>query len=366
MQGRSRTQGSMRAGLTASNHHSSLVLLADGELVACADGLVVGEVDLKQFFALDLMAGFVFEGGDDAFGGGVDYVAGGGIGAAAVDAEGDPAGLIAQGDAGHLFGRHCGGVENVDAAVGGVGEPEFSFIRRERDAVAGAAVALGGTFLEASDFHAMEHLAGFAIADFKTKQLVDIDEAKGLPAVDGERAYGSTERPNLADYGVGFGVGNGKHGGLQTGEINARAIRSVDSVVRSGFGHDFGEHIAGERVDSVPVRALEGRYVKNFAVGGDGQAIGAAVVGFFPELGVGEEIEAGDTLGGADVELAGFGAGNDAFYIFGLLAGRDGPSGNALDDFVAGVDVVDEDADSAVFDIIANAGKSDIEEMLFV
>src|SRR5256885_14513370 len=118
MQGRSRTQGSMRAGLTASNHHSSLVLLADGELVACADGLVVGEVDLKQFFALDLVAGFVLESGDDAFGGSVDYVAGGGVGAAAIDAEGDPAGLIAEGGAGHLVGRHNGGVENGDAAGG--------------------------------------------------------------------------------------------------------------------------------------------------------------------------------------------------------------------------------------------------------
>jgi len=63
------------------------------------------------------------ESGDDAFGAGVDDVAGGGISAGAVDAEGDPAGLVPKLDAGLLFWRHHGGIEDVNAAVGAIGKP---------------------------------------------------------------------------------------------------------------------------------------------------------------------------------------------------------------------------------------------------
>src|SRR5258708_8087816 len=35
-------------------------------------------------------------------------------------------------------------------------------------------------FLIASHFHAMQHLSGFAVSDFKAEQLIDVDEAKRL------------------------------------------------------------------------------------------------------------------------------------------------------------------------------------------
>src|SRR6266699_519959 len=133
------------------------MVVTDAELVARANGAAVGEHDLQQFFALYVLSGFVFKRGNNTLGAGVDDVAGGGISAAAVDAEGDPAGLVAQFDARRLLRRHHGGIEDMNAAVGAVGKPQLFFVGRERNAVAGAAMPLGRPFLIASNLDAMQH-----------------------------------------------------------------------------------------------------------------------------------------------------------------------------------------------------------------
>src|SRR2546429_372732 len=76
------------------------------------------------------------------------------------------------------------------------------------------------------------------------------------------------------------------------------------------------------------------------------------------------EIKTGYALDGADVELAGLRACGSTLYVFSGLAGRHVPGRNPLDKFVADINVVDQNADSAVFQIIANARNRDVEPML--
>src|SRR5215467_5108365 len=121
-----------------------------------------------------MFASFVFESGHDAFGGGVDDIAGGWIGARPVDTEGDPAGLIPQLNAHLLFGRHHGGVEDVNAAVRSVSEPEFRFVGSERDTVARTTVPLGGALLIAMHLDTIQFLPRLAVSHFKAKQIVDV------------------------------------------------------------------------------------------------------------------------------------------------------------------------------------------------
>src|SRR6476660_9687138 len=137
---------------------------------------------------------FIFESGDDAFSAGVDDVPCGGKSEASIDAKGDPAGLVAQLDTHFLLWRHDGRVKDVNAAVGAVVEPHFFFVGSESDAVAGATVPLGGTFLKARYFDAVQHFSCFVVSHFKTKQIVDVDKTEALAAIDGERANGITER----------------------------------------------------------------------------------------------------------------------------------------------------------------------------
>src|SRR5580765_7882889 len=131
---------------------------------------------------------FIFESGDDAFGAGVDDIPRGGKSEASIDAKGNPAWLVAQRNAQLLFWRHDGRVKDVNAAVGAVVEPQFLFVGSKSDAVAGAAMPLGGTFLKARYFDAVQHFSCFIVSHFKTEQIVDVDETKGLAAVDCERA----------------------------------------------------------------------------------------------------------------------------------------------------------------------------------
>ena len=48
--------------------------------------------------------------------------------------------------------------------------------------------------------------------------------------------------------------------------------------------------------------------------------------------------------------------------MLGLLSGSDRPGGDALDELVPVVDVVDEDADAAVLGLVSGAGNRDIQE----
>ena len=169
----------------------------------------------------------------------VDHFAGRRIGVAAVDAEGDPAGLVADGDAGDLLRRHHRRVEDVQAAVGAVGQPQLLLVRRQPDAVAGAAVPLDRALVVAGDLDAVQHLAGRDVADLEAEQAVDVDEAQRLRAVDRERPDRAAERPDAADDGVGCRIGDGQDRRLQAGQIDALAVGTVDGVVRARTGDDL-------------------------------------------------------------------------------------------------------------------------------
>src|SRR4029077_10086375 len=261
---------------------------------------------------------------------------------------------------------HHGGVKDVNAAVCAVVEPQFFFVGSKSDAVAGAAMPLGGTFLKARYFDAVQHFSCFVVSHFKTKQIVDVDETKGLAAIDGERANGIAERSDLFDQRARFGVHHGKKGRLQACEIDAGTVRAINGVMRAGTESDFCDDIASEGIHYVPVWPFEGWNVEQFAVRGDGEAIGAYFIFFFPDLFFGDEIETSDALESADVEFAGFRAGGDAFYILGGLAGREVPSGNAFDQLVGGIHVVDQNAYSTILQFVANAGNGNIETMRIV
>src|SRR5882757_9551281 len=124
----------------------------------------------------------------------------------AVNAERDPARLVAHRDVDDLFRRHHGVVEDVQTTVRGISQPEFLFIRRERDAVARTAVAFHRPLLESLNLDALEHLASFHITDLKAEQPIHIRVTKRLRAVDGEWTDGFAERSDFADDFARLGV----------------------------------------------------------------------------------------------------------------------------------------------------------------
>ena len=71
-------------------------------------------------------------------------------------------------------------VEDVQRAVGGVADPDFLLVRRQADAVAGAAVPLDRALLEALHLDAVQHLARLQVADLEAEQAVDVDVAQRL------------------------------------------------------------------------------------------------------------------------------------------------------------------------------------------
>jgi hypothetical protein len=82
---------------------------------------------------------------------------------------------------------------------------------------------------------------------------------------------------------------------------------------------------------------------------------------------VGLEVEAAEGLEGADVEPAGIrrggGAGADALDVHGLALGVETAELDPADEAVVVVDVEDEYAVAAVFDVIAHAGLGDVEKV---
>src|SRR5437870_7039595 len=129
------------------------------ELITGADGNAVLEIDFEHLLAVDLAALFVAQSGHDGFGFRVDDFSRGGQSKSAVEAESDPAGLLAELDAGGLARGHNGGIENVHAAVGGVTHPDFFFIWSQSNAVARAAMALRQSLLEPLHFNPIQFLA---------------------------------------------------------------------------------------------------------------------------------------------------------------------------------------------------------------
>ena len=82
-------------------------------------------------------------------------------------------------------------------------------------------MSLRGACLIASHFHAMQHLSGFTVSDFKAEQLVDVDEAKRLAPIDGERTNRMTEWPDLLHHRVRLGVHHRKNRRVQARKIDA-------------------------------------------------------------------------------------------------------------------------------------------------
>src|SRR6185436_4448959 len=115
-------------------------------------------------------------------------------------AERHPAWLIAELDRRDLLGWHHRRIEDMDAFVVPVREPQLFLIGREADAVARAAMALHRPFLESGDLDAVQHLARLDVADFEAKQIVDVDEAERLSPIDRERTNDVAERTHLFDH----------------------------------------------------------------------------------------------------------------------------------------------------------------------
>jgi len=72
-----------------------------------------------------------------------------------------------------------------------------------------------------------------------------------------------------------------------------------------------------------------------------------------------------EALRGADVKLAGPGTSGYALHVLGRLARQHIPSRNPFDEFVSGVNVVDQDSHAAIFHIVADAWNGNVEQMLF-
>src|SRR5439155_172293 len=108
------------------------------------------------------------------------------------------------------------------------------------------------------------------------------------------------------------------------------------------------------------------RHVEDLSVGRYSHPVTAAIVSLFPHLFFGDEVEAAQPLGRADVELRGPCAGGYPLDVLGHLARRHVPRRNSLDELVSVINIEDQDTDSAVLHIIPNAGNSDVEQMLFL
>src|SRR5437660_3687318 len=96
---------------------------------------------------------------------------------ATVEAEGHPARLFAQGDARQLFGRQGRDVKDMNAAVGRVAHPGLALVGCQADSMTWTTVPFCQSLLEALHLGAAQQLAGCRVADLKTQQAVDVDEA---------------------------------------------------------------------------------------------------------------------------------------------------------------------------------------------
>jgi hypothetical protein len=114
--------------------------LSHPKLTAGAKGTPRRKIDFQQLFALHCPPLFVGERAENFLARSVDDFAGGRPGEATVDRDGNPAGLIANRDGMSQFRGRYGGVENVEFLIVRGGQPDFPFVRRQRDAVARAAV----------------------------------------------------------------------------------------------------------------------------------------------------------------------------------------------------------------------------------
>ena len=337
-------------------------------MIAGADGQASDEVNLEHLLTAHLTALLVFERRHDPAGRHVDDFAGRGIGVATVDTEGHPARIVAQLDAAELFGRLDGDVEVMHVLVVAVDDPDFLFIRREADAVAGAGVALDRPHREALHFHAMQHFTGDEIASFKPEQAIHVYVAQRARAVDGEGADARAERTRRLNDFARFGVHHAQQRGPQAGEVGVLAAGIDYRVVGARARRlDAADEVAGFRIDDIPEILFERRQIDFPPVRSDGHAIAATLERLLPTHLFGDEVDAGERVGGADKKPPRPGVGTDAFYVSGYALFIKASEGEPPEELVALVDVENEHAVAAVFEIVADPGRGDVEQpLLFV
>src|SRR5437764_4566477 len=192
---------------------------------------------------------------DDFAAGGVNHVAGRGIGKAAVDAKRDPSRLFAKRDARDLMRRRRGHIKNMERAAHGIAEPNLALVGGQPDSVARAAVSHRLAELAPFHFDAFEKLAGHKVADLKTEQSVNRDEAAGPFAVDGERANFGMKGSCGTGHFVLLGVYRRQEWRMQAGAVDPSPIEAANRVMRPAFRLDLGDDRAGLAIDDVPMRA---------------------------------------------------------------------------------------------------------------
>jgi len=172
-------------------------------LIVAANRLATLEVDFDDLFTLQLDAGFIVKRVDDFPGLAVDDVTAGGDHILAVSGHKHPTRKIGRFDVSNLFWRHDRIVEDVDIIIGSIREPDFLFVRRQGDAMTGAAMPLHGARLEALHRHFGEFFAGLDVANLKSQKTVDVHKATGVASIDGKGADDIGKGPDLLNDFVG-------------------------------------------------------------------------------------------------------------------------------------------------------------------
>src|SRR5437867_11006342 len=216
---------------------------AEAELISRANRLVVLEINFQHLLALNIDSSFVLQAGDDLACRHFDHIAGGRVCILSVNAERDPAGLIAQRDAGDLFRglhrrvrsrrREEADIEDVQPAVVRVGQPQFLLVWRQSNAVTRTPVPFGRAFLEPLHFDTVQHFAGRQVADFKSKQIIYVNKAERPATVDGEGSNEVAERPDFKNDLVPLRIGHREQWRPQSSQISAAPIETNDCIVRA-------------------------------------------------------------------------------------------------------------------------------------
>ena len=286
---------------------------------------------------------------------------------AAINAECDPAGIIAAHDIAELLRRHRGRVEVVHAFVGRIADPHFAFVRREADTVARAAVALGDSDIEALHFDAVQLRSRGEIADFKAEQAVHIHKAERAFCIHREWPDGGAKRPGFPHHLASGGVHDAQDRRAQAREIRVRARGIHDGIVRAGLRRlDAPDDVAARSIHDIPEIFLEGRLVDFLPVGGHGHAVAAAVERLFPEHFFRQQIHARERVRGGNEEALRGGVRADALHVARRALFIRHGKWDALHELVPVIHVEDEHAAAAPSEVVANAGRGDVEQVPFI
>ena len=132
--------------------------------------------------------------------------------------------------------------------------------------------------------------------------------------------------------------------------------------MRAGIWRDFGDDLATCGVDHVPSRTFEHRQVDHRTVGREGHAVAPPLVFSLPQQFVRFQVEAHQLFDRADVYAARVGVGADPFHVEWLPLGIGAGRRDAPHELMSLVDVEDQQAMAAVLEIIAHAGRRDVEQ----